>query len=310
MDEAEAMVIDHSPIIDATGNLECVLSAYVVLVRIAAHRRNVERAYALLEQLENLGHMRKWGRAVAVALVIKLRLYLMEGRVKEGSACFNRLERLEVEYSAPTRCAWSEIRHYTLLARALLASAHNRLQDTIAILRALRQESEATDNHYRALCVAAQLSAALLAAGEGAEALHVFRDVLHVAAPTGFYQTILDEGAEIGTLLLRFQDNVRRTRESDDLMPYVGNLIAGWRELYHPDLSANPVSTVVESLSPRERNILERIGQGQSNKEIARELGIAPETIKSHIKNIFIKLAVDRRAQAVSRAQSLGLIRI
>jgi LuxR family transcriptional regulator, maltose regulon positive regulatory protein len=70
------------------------------------------------------------------------------------------------------------------------------------------------------------------------------------------------------------------------------------------------LSTVVESLSPRERNILERIGQGQSNKEIARELGIAPETIKSHIKNIFIKLAVDRRAQAVSRAQSLGLVRI
>jgi len=133
---------------------------------------------------------------------------------------------------------------------------------------------------------------------------------LSLAAPTGFYQTILDEGPEIGTLLLRFQDNVPRTRESDDLLPYVGNLIAGWRELYHPDLAANPASTVVESLSPRERNILERIGQGRSNKEIARELGIAPETVKSHIKNIFIKLAVDRRAQAVSRAQTLGLVRI
>lgn len=56
MDEAEATVIDRRPIIDATGMLECALSAYVVLVRIAAHRRNFERAYALLEQLENLGH--------------------------------------------------------------------------------------------------------------------------------------------------------------------------------------------------------------------------------------------------------------
>jgi len=53
-DEAEAMVIDRTPIIDATAMLECVLSAYVVLVRIAVHRRNVERPYALLEQLENL----------------------------------------------------------------------------------------------------------------------------------------------------------------------------------------------------------------------------------------------------------------
>jgi LuxR family transcriptional regulator, maltose regulon positive regulatory protein len=308
MDEAEAMVIDRSPIIDATGMLECVLSAYVVLVRIATNRRNVERAYSLLEQLENLGHMRNWGRLVAVALAIRLRLYLTEGRLKASSACLNRLERLEVEYSAPTRFAWSDIRDYTLLARALLASAHNRLEDAIAILRALRQEAEAANNPYKAL--AAQLSAALLAADEGTEALHVFHDVLRLAAPTGFYQTILDEGPEIGTLLLHFQDNARSTGVSDDLLPYVGSLMAGWREHYQPSLTATPPSHVTDSLSPRERNILEHIGHGRSNKEIARELGIAPETVKSHLKNIFVKLAVDRRAQAVSRAQSLGLIRI
>jgi len=61
-------------------------------------------------------------------------------------------------------------------------------------------------------------------------------------------------------------------------------------------------------LSPRERNILEQIGQGRSNKQIALELGIAPETVKSHVKNIFVKLAVEKRAQAVSRAQSLDLL--
>ena len=61
-------------------------------------------------------------------------------------------------------------------------------------------------------------------------------------------------------------------------------------------------------MSPRERNILDRVSQGRSNKEIARQLGIAPETVKSHIKNIFIKLSVERRAQAVSRAYSLGLV--
>jgi hypothetical protein len=117
MDEAEAMVIDRSPIIDATGMLECALSAYVVLVRIAAHRRNIEHAYALLEQLEDLGHMRKWGRMVAAAPANRVRLYITEGRITEGNACLNRLERLVGEYSAPTRCAWSDIRDYSLLAR-------------------------------------------------------------------------------------------------------------------------------------------------------------------------------------------------
>ncbi len=64
-----------------------------------------------------------------------------------------------------------------------------------------------------------------------------------------------------------------------------------------------------EQLSSRERDIVELIAQGQSNKEIARTLGIAPETVKSHIKSIFTKLAVDKRAQAVSRAQALGLVK-
>jgi LuxR family maltose regulon positive regulatory protein len=62
-------------------------------------------------------------------------------------------------------------------------------------------------------------------------------------------------------------------------------------------------------LGPRERGIVELIAQGQSNKEIARTLGITPETVKSHVKSIFTKLAVDKRAQAVARAQALGLVK-
>jgi DNA-binding CsgD family transcriptional regulator len=68
------------------------------------------------------------------------------------------------------------------------------------------------------------------------------------------------------------------------------------------------MSGIAAALSPRERSILDFIGQGQSNKEIARVLGIAPETVKSHVKNMFAKLGVERRAQAVHRAQSLGLV--
>jgi LuxR family transcriptional regulator, maltose regulon positive regulatory protein len=49
------------------------------------------------------------------------------------------------------------------------------------------------------------------------------------------------------------------------------------------------------------------IADGLSNKEIARTLAITPETVKSHVKHIFIKLNVERRAQAVARAQTLGL---
>ena len=62
------------------------------------------------------------------------------------------------------------------------------------------------------------------------------------------------------------------------------------------------------SLSMRERMIVRLMGDGLSNKRIARQLSIAPETVKSHAKRIFWKLTVQTRAQAVYRASELGLI--
>ena len=61
-------------------------------------------------------------------------------------------------------------------------------------------------------------------------------------------------------------------------------------------------------LTERERAILELVGDGKSNKEIGRALGISPETVKTHMENVFAKLTVDRRAQAVARAKDLGLV--
>jgi ATP/maltotriose-dependent transcriptional regulator MalT len=61
-------------------------------------------------------------------------------------------------------------------------------------------------------------------------------------------------------------------------------------------------------LSVRERMIVRLMGDGLSNKRIARQLSIAPETVKSHAKSIFLKLTVQTRAHAVYRAATLGLI--
>ena len=65
MDEAEGMLLDRLPILSATAMLDCVLSAYFVLVRLAVSRTNLSRAHTLLEQAENLGLTRGWGRLVA-----------------------------------------------------------------------------------------------------------------------------------------------------------------------------------------------------------------------------------------------------
>ena len=79
------------------------------------------------------------------------------------------------------------------------------------------------------------------------------------------------------------------------------------QERYQQDAPIGSAFRETGLLSARESAVLERIGQGRSNKEIAKDLGIAPETVKSHVKNIFIKLDVRKRAQAVVRAQRFEL---
>jgi DNA-binding CsgD family transcriptional regulator len=66
--------------------------------------------------------------------------------------------------------------------------------------------------------------------------------------------------------------------------------------------SAQPSCFVSETLTAREHDVLGMIRQGFTNKRIARAWEISPETVKSHVKHIFLKLAVSTRAQAVSRA--------
>ncbi len=59
-------------------------------------------------------------------------------------------------------------------------------------------------------------------------------------------------------------------------------------------------SQPLRSLSPREHHILHLLADGQSNKETARGLGIAPETVKTHVSKIFTKLGAQNRAQAAA----------
>lgn len=62
-------------------------------------------------------------------------------------------------------------------------------------------------------------------------------------------------------------------------------------------------------LSPRECEILDALASGDSNKELARRLGISPNTVKTHIARVYEKLEVQRRVQAIEKARTLSLIR-
>jgi LuxR family maltose regulon positive regulatory protein len=305
LDEAEAWVIDRIPLINSGTMLDCVWSTYFVISRVATARMNFERARTLLERAENLGFARDWGRLSAGVIAEQARLYLNDGRLDEAAACVDRLERLEQKYPALRPSAWSEIGWYHKLARAHLLGQQARPDEAISILQQLQHEAEAMQHHQFLICIAIRLSAVQLSAGKAAEAVSRFRRVLAACAAAGLYQTVLDEGPVISELL-------RATREGGnvktDLIPYADRLAAGLARAQQDRSAPSSSARILGALSRRETDIITLIADGLSNKEIARSLDIGPETVKSHLKSVFTKLGVEKRAQAVSRAQTLGIV--
>jgi LuxR family maltose regulon positive regulatory protein len=306
LDEAEAWVIDRTSLIGSATMLDCVWSAYFVIARVAAARMNFERARTVLERAENQGVARDWGRLSAGAIAEQARLYLNDGRLDEATACVDRLERLAQKYPAPRPCAWSEIEWYHKLARAHLLEQQAHPDEALSILQQLQREAEAMQHRQFLICIAIRLSAVQLGAGKVAEAVYRFHRVLAACAAAGLYQTVLDEGPAISKLLQTTQESGSKVKA--DLIPYVERLVAGLQQAGEGRSAPTSGARILSALSPRETDILTLIAQGLSNKETARSLDIAPETVKSYLKSVFAKLGVERRAQAVSRAQTLGLV--
>jgi LuxR family transcriptional regulator, maltose regulon positive regulatory protein len=200
VEECEAVLVDRLPLISAGAMLECVLSAYLVMVRAAAFRMNFDRAYTLLERAENLGMMRDWGRLCAAAALERVWLHVREGRLNEGLVAHERLQSLAEKYDPSIDFAWSEISRYADLAGAYLASAQGRFEDAIATLTNLRADAERVHDHYFGLRVAVHLSTARFNAGRTTEALGELDRLLSVSVKAGVYQIILDEGPNIGPL--------------------------------------------------------------------------------------------------------------
>ena len=89
------------------------------------------------------------------------------------------------------------------------------------------------------------------------------------------------------------------------LQPVVASTV-----LRHVARGATPSNRESASLTPRERDVLERLARGRSNKEIAAELSVSERTVKFHVSAIFSKLGATNRTEAVSRAVQAGLVRL
>jgi LuxR family maltose regulon positive regulatory protein len=186
-----------------------------------------------------------------------------------------------------------------VLARAFLlqgqaAEALELLENLLAEARQLNRTDLAIEIHtLRAL--AFQLE------GRDDPACAALAEALTLAEPGGYVRIFLDEGEPMFRLLQK--------AASRGVAPaYVAKLLAASGEPTTAERGASPSHSFIEPLSGREVEVLRLLATGMSNPEIARELFVAVSTIRTHCKNIYGKLGVRRRWDAVQRAQELGLI--
>jgi ATP/maltotriose-dependent transcriptional regulator MalT len=299
----EALVTESLTPVRTSGDDESALRGYRVLTRLAACRGDTEFAFLILKEAEVLAAARDWTGMMAESLMLRTQLLLKEGRTRDAAICSERIETLAREFSSD-----GTLQATHAVARAQVLVATGDACRGVTILRELQAASCDKRNNYWALRLSVQLADALLGCGDQAEGRAMLVQALQVGARAGVYQTFVDAGEHVAELLLSlYHATPQDSRLPPELRPYIGSILADRAQQRRGALPTR-ASRVTESLSPREHSVLRSMSRGLSNKRIAQELQIAPETVKSHIKGIFIKLAVQTRAHAVSTAGALGLL--
>jgi len=299
----DALVMESFTAVRTSGDDESALRGYRVLARLAARRGDTEFAFLILKEAEVLAAARDWTGMMGESLRLRTQLLLREGRTQEAAICSERIETLAREFSSDDTLQASHV-----LARAQVLVATGDPRGASQILQKLQAASCGKRDNYRALRLSVQLADALLGCGDQAEGRAMLIQSIQIGARAGVYQTFVDAGAHVAELLWSLCHAApRNNRLPPELRPYIGSILAD-RARQRVPASPTRTSRFTESLSPREHSVLRSMSCGLSNKRIAQELQIAPETVKSHAKNIFVKLAVQTRAHAVSTASALGLL--
>jgi LuxR family maltose regulon positive regulatory protein len=192
-------------------------------------------------------------------------------------------------------------------AQALIAEGSDAsLQEATKLLEELLVNVEATHNTYQEIRILACLAMVYQAQGRTNETQETLEHSLELAHPGGFIRTFVDFGPRMAELLNHFADRGFKT-------DYIRQIMAAFPG--QPETIGKPRSSIaitnhdlIEPLTRREREVLEFLGKWLSDKEIAQEMVISPRTVKKHTSNIYGKLGVKNRMQAVEKAKDSGLL--
>ena len=145
--------------------------------------------------------------------------------------------------------------------------------------------------------------------GDASATLASLERALTLSKPEGYVRVFIDEGRPMARLLLEASAQGIEPDYVNTLLPAF-NPEAQTQENEMSRSSALPPETqpLIEPLTPREQEVLQHMAAGHSNPEIATQLVISVTTVKTHVKNLYGKLQVRNRIQAIARAKALDLL--
>jgi LuxR family maltose regulon positive regulatory protein len=190
---------------------------------------------------------------------------------------------------------------YSEHAQARKLVEQGRAEEALGLLAQIYESAQPVQG--TGLMIEARSAEALIyqAQGDADRALDALEDALALGEQEDYTRTFIDRGEPMAQLM--YQAVAR------GIMPgYTAKLLAAFGAQQPKIAVSLPSQPLVEPLSPRELEILRLIARGLSNREISERLFLALSTVKGHNRNIYGKLQVQRRTEAVARARELGLL--
>jgi LuxR family maltose regulon positive regulatory protein len=271
------------------GNMDVLLRGYHALARIRRAQGEMDHALAALDDADDVAE--KMGLAPVKDWISAQRAQIWLARGDTEAALnwaghFVGQMREDIFPSVPVA-----------LARVWLSQREP--DKALPLLDHALQSAQAVSRLGNAIDILAVQAIVYHAQAKPEQAFATLEHALELAEPEGYVRVFVDEGAPMARLLRRM---LTRSSASE----YVHRLLDALGEPSHVDI---PIpANLIDSLSQRELEVLRLIVDGATNKEIADELVLTVNTVKRHISNIFGKLHVSNRVQAVARARELNLL--
>ena len=290
------------------GNDWLLIYAYANLALVKQSQGDLDAALDLIDQAIQMFDRKTPAQDIPTYLLYyQVELWVARGMV-EAAALWAEGSGLRVD-DDPTM---ERVYDYLALARVLIAQG--RLDNAMELLERLLSMAEGVGRPDIIAQVLTLQAIALQAKGNGPRAAGMLERALALAEPAGVIRFFVDKGEPIAALLSRIlgaQERELRPESHKISRAYLRKLLAAFEETPVSDASTaleRAQLQLVEPLTSRELEVLQLIAAGLSNRKIAEELIVSVGTVKAHAHNIYGKLDVRSRAQAIARARDLNLL--